>query len=88
MTNVIRRIRAIIGKDMSSIIAIRIYSDNEIEFKIYESEIPIILDINKGNSYLDCGCTDVKIDCIMLEELSKICSMLQKNIVEIKEALN
>lgn len=88
MTDIIRRIRTIIGKETGSNINIQFYPTNEVVFLIYESEVPLIVDLKDESVYLDAYQTNNHLDSTMLEELSRICSMLEKNIKEIKECLD
>lgn len=88
MTNIIKRIRTIMGEHESSEISFKIFSDNSFAFYIYQTEIPIIVDLKNEYSYVDCECENSHLTKDMLFELHKICEMLDKNIGVIKEVIS
>lgn len=77
--NVIKQIRNIIGNHWSSQIHIHIFKD-EIYFGIYESEIPVIIDLKKKEVYIECEAIKNYLTSDMLIELGQICKLLQDNL--------
>lgn len=86
MTQIIKEIRKILGKNHSNLFNINICSDG-IWFEIYENEISLIIDVKTKYVYLDCeaSCHHLTID--MLNELYQIARLLQDNIDKILELL-
>ncbi|MCE5220033.1 MAG: hypothetical protein LLF98_01895 [Clostridium sp.] len=79
MTNIIKQIRKIIGNFDSSDISIHI-AGNEIWFYIYESEVPIIIDLKNNNVYVDCETMSHQLTSSMLYELHMITELLNDNL--------
>lgn len=76
MDNIIKQIRKIIGDHWSSHIQINIGID-EIWICIYESEIPIIIDLKKREVYVDCELSSHHLTSSMLYELYMITELLE-----------
>lgn len=76
MDNIIKQIRKIIGDHWSSQIQINIGID-EIWICIYESEIPIIIDLKKREVYVDCELSGLHLTSSMLYELYMITELLE-----------
>ncbi len=79
MDNIIRQIREIMGNHWSSQINIHIYTD-EISFDIYESEIPVIVDLKEKEVYIDCESMVHHLTSDMLYELFQIVVVLEENL--------
>lgn len=76
MDNIIKQIRKIIGDHWSSQIHIHIFKD-EIYFEIYESEIPIIIDLKKREIYVEYDLSTHHLTSSMLYELYMITELLE-----------
>lgn len=76
MDNIIKQIRKIIGDHWSSQIHIHIFKD-EIYFEIYESEIPVIIDLKKREIYVECDLSTHHLTSSMLYELYMITELLE-----------
>lgn len=76
MDNIIKQMRKIIGDHWSSQIQINIGID-EIWICIYESEIPIIIDLKKREVYVDCELSSHHLTSSMLYELYMITELLE-----------
>lgn len=87
MTNIIRGIRNILGERNSSLLSIQIYPNNEMIFNVYQTEIPIVVNIKENRVYVDCWFTDIKMSSDILEELVGICRILENNIGNIEGVL-
>lgn len=80
MTDIIKKIREIIGDHWSSELNIRIYPDKSIMFEIYESEVPILVNLEDGTAELYCEVCKSKLTADMLKELGEICKAIENNI--------
>lgn len=88
MNNVIKQIRKIMGDRDSSVLKIEIWTDKEIVFNIYESEIPIMVDGKKKEVYIECEWLLTQKLCgDMLIELGEISKILEENIEVILNAV-
>lgn len=67
--------------------SIDIWGD-EIWFKVYETEIPIVIDIKDKYVYIDCEVMNNHITSVELEELSKIVNIIEENIDTIIDLVN
>ena len=76
MDNIIKQIRKIIGDHWSSQIQINIGID-EIWICIYESEIPIIIDLKKREIYVEYDFSTHHLTSSMLYELYMITELLE-----------
>lgn len=88
MTNIIKRIRTILGRHEPNIFSIVIHPSDEVVFSIYEVEIPIVVSLRDKQVFVDSGSMTTQLTCEMLKELGDICSMLEKNLDVIKDVLN
>lgn len=79
MDKLIKQMRKILGNHYSSEIHISITQD-ELWFEIYESRLPIIIDLKKGEVYLDCETCNNHLTSDMLHELAKISKLLEENV--------
>jgi len=79
MNNIIRQMREILGNHYTSQINIHILSD-EIYFGIYEVEVCIIVDLKGRDVYVECEGLKGKLSSGTLDELSKICELLEDNL--------
>ena len=86
MDNIIKQIRKIIGADNSNYINIHI-AENEIWMYIFETEVPLIIDLKKKEVYVDCESSKHHLDYEMLDELGQICKLLKKNLDTIEDLL-
>jgi len=86
MTNVIKEIRKIISEFNSNWITIHI-ADDEIWIDIYETEVPLVIDLKHKEVYVDCESSCHKLSSSMLNELSKICELLENNLNAIEDLL-
>lgn len=86
MTNIIKEIRKILNNHWSSQIHIHI-TDNEIWIDIYESEIPLVIDLKKREAYIDCETISHHLNADMLDELNKICRLLEDNMDVIEDLM-
>ena len=82
LTDIIKKIRSYIGKDDWADIKVTIYSNGEIAFEIYETEVPIIVDLKRGLCYVDTECMDNQLTAEMLDELAFIVKLLEGEIEE------
>lgn len=80
MTNLIKSIREIIGDHESSVLSIDIYPEKEIVFKIYETGIPIYVNLKEKYSYIDTETIDSHLCKDMLQELHDIVKLIDGNI--------
>lgn len=87
MNNIIKQIREIIGTHWSSQIHIHIFKD-EIYFGIYESEVPIIVDLKRKEVYVECEGLKSNFTSDMLDELGQICRLLEDNLDVIGDFLS
>lgn len=76
MDNIIKQIRKIVGSFDSSCLQINIGVD-EIWICIYESEIPIIIDLKKREIYVECDLSTHHLTSSMLYELYMITELLE-----------
>lgn len=81
MDKLIKQIQEIIGKHWSSTLAMTFFGE-EMCFKIYDSEVPIIY--NGKEIYIDCEISNHHLTSDMFNELSQIIELLENN----KELLN
>lgn len=79
MTELIKQMRKIIGNHWSSHIQITIFSEDEICLRIYESEIPLVVDLKKKEVYLDCEGLKNQLTSSMLIELGSIAKLVEDN---------
>lgn len=86
MDEIIKQIRNIIGDNDFNYIIIHICYD-EIWLEIYETEVPIVIDLKKKEVYVDCEILKHHLCADMLDELSKICRLLKDNLDRIEELL-
>ena len=66
-------------------ITIKIYSDKEIAIFLYETELPIIIDMEKGYCYLDTEMTSINITEDMMKESYDIMCVINRSFDEINE---
>ena len=85
--NVINKIYRELQKD-TRMLAIKVYPDKEVVFYLYETEIPIIVDLNKGYCYFESDMSSFQLDTGLMLELYLIMSIIDKNIDEIREWLS
>lgn len=85
MTNIIKKIKEIMGNHWSSDLKVSFFNDGGIVFEIYESEIPIAIDIKKSEVYLDCELYDGHLTVDMLQELHDVVKLLEDNIEVLRE---
>ncbi len=81
MTKIIKKIREIIGNNEFKI---TIYN-GEIEFEIYEVEVPITIDFKDNECYVK---TEHNLTTDVLSELSQICYLLNENMKVLREVAN
>ncbi|MCK9330200.1 MAG: hypothetical protein M0Q94_10040 [Candidatus Cloacimonetes bacterium] len=86
MNDIIKQIRKIIGNFDPSHIQINIGID-EIWFNIYESEVPLIIDLKNKEVYVDCEGYQYKLNGDMLIELGEICTLIESNLNVIEDLL-
>ena len=79
MEKLIKQIRKIIGDHDSSQIHIHIFK-NELYLGIYETEIPIIIDLKKKEVYVECESIGNCLTSSMLFELGSIVKLLESNL--------
>jgi len=65
-------------------VAVTLFSDSGVCFEIYETEISILVDVEKDHCYIDTTMTEFNIDVKMMEELLKVMKIIDDNIDEIK----
>lgn len=85
MLKIIKQIKKIMGDHWSSEVNIKLYNNGIIIFYIYESEIPIVVNANKDEVYLDCECHNGRLTVDMLQELHDIARVLKDNIEVLRE---
>jgi len=78
--NVIKQILKIIGDNEGSKFSLHIWPFSEICIYIYETEIPIIINIKEKYAYIDTDTMDNHLTSSMLEELSEIVKIIEENI--------
>lgn len=86
MDNIIKQIREILGNHYTSQISIHILAD-EIYFGIYESEVIIIVDLKGKDVYVDSETMVHHLSSNMLDELSRICRLVEENLDVIEDLL-
>lgn len=86
MTNIIKQIKNIIGNHWSSKIRIDIWTD-EFCIYIYESEIPIVVNLKDKTVYVDCDTMNHRLTGDMLDELSRIVKLLEDNMEVVLDCL-
>ena len=79
MNRLIKKIMNIMGDHWSSCLKISIDQD-EIYFGIYDSEVPIVIDVHKQEVYLDCEGVSTYLTSDMLHELYQITALLERNV--------
>ena len=83
--DLIKAIRKIIGKEQNITLHI---VDKEVWMEIYESSIPITINIEKKNVFVDFSTYDnEKIDTSMFEEITKVMRLLNENIILFEECI-
>jgi len=85
MDEIIKQIRNIIGDNDFNYIIIHICYD-EIWLEIYETEVPIVIDLKKKEVYMECE-SGHHLTGDMLDELSRIVKLLEDNLDRIEELL-
>ena len=66
-------------------ITIKIYSDKEVAIFLYETELPIIIDMEKGYCYLDTGMNSVNITEDMIKEVYDVMYIINRSFDEINQ---
>lgn len=79
MDQIIKQIRGVLGNHWTSQISIHILAD-EVFFGIYESEIPIIVDLKGKEVYMDCEGLNHHLSGDMLLELCNVVRVLESNL--------
>lgn len=81
MENVIKQINEIMGPDnLGSQLTVSFFGDGGIVFGIYEQEIPIVVDKESMQVYLDCETTSSSLTYDMLNELTQITKLIEDNL--------
>ena len=86
MDNIIKEMRKIIGDHDYNYINICICR-NEIWFEVYETEVQVVVDLKKKEVYVDCEAICNHLTSDMLDELSKICKLIEDNLDVIEDLL-
>ncbi|HHX69429.1 MAG TPA: hypothetical protein GX708_15465 [Gallicola sp.] len=92
MNTILKGICEIIGDFAGSFIKVNVIPKHRIYFEIYETEVPILIDIKTKGVSIECETFHGGLTGDMLEELSKIVRLLEENvdelidIVDIKES--
>jgi len=86
MDNLIKQIREIIGDHWSSQIHVHVFKD-EIYFGIYESEVPVIVNLKNKEVYVECEGLKSNFTSDMLIELGKVCRLLEDNLGVLEDLL-
>lgn len=88
MQELIKQINQIMGSEnLGSQLTMRFFSDGGIVFGIYEQEIPIVVDTDKREVYLDCETTSSHLTYDMLNELTQITKLIKNNLESILECV-
>lgn len=87
MTELIKQMRKIIGNHWTSQLHIQIFSESEICIRVYESEIPLVVDLKKKEVYLDCEGLRNQLTGDMMIELGSIAKLIEDNWDVIEEML-
>ena len=66
-------------------VTIKIYSDKEIVIFLYETELPIIIDMEKGYCYLDTEMNSVNITEDMMKEVYDVMYIINRSFDEINQ---
>ena len=66
-------------------ITIKIYSDKEIVLFLYETELPITIDMEKGYCYLDTEMISINITEDMMKETYDIMCVINRSFDELNE---
>ena len=80
LQNIIKQILNIIGDYEGSKLSLHIWPFSEICVYIYETEIPIVIDIKEKYSYIDTDTMDNHLTSSMLDELNQIVKIIDDNI--------
>ena len=80
--NLIQKLNACIANPDHRTLAIRTFPDRSLGVYIYESEVPISVDLDTREVYLDIegwlGCDRLDSGCLI--ELGKLCQCLEENL--------
>jgi len=87
LQNIIKQILNVIGDNEGSKLSLHIWPFSEICVYIYETEIPIVIDIKEKYAYIDTDTMDNHLTSSMLDELSQIVKIIDDNIDVILECL-
>ena len=87
LNDIIKHILKIICNHKGNKLSINIWPPNEIYFYIYESEIPICINIKEKYAYIDTETINNHLSGNMLNELSQIIKIIENNIDVILDCL-
>ena len=80
LQDIIKQMLNVIGDYEGGKISMGIWPPNEIYFLIYETEIPIVIDIKEKYAYIDTDTMDNHLTSSMLDELNQIVKIIDDKI--------
>jgi len=87
LQNIIKQILNVIGDYEGSKLSLHIWPFSEICIYVYETEIPIVIDIKEKYAYIDTDTMDNHLTSSMLDELNQIVKIIDDNIDVILECV-
>ena len=87
LQNIIKQMLNIIGDNEGSKLSLHIWPSGEICFYIYETEIPVVINVKNKYVYIDTDTMDHHLTASMLNELCQIVKIIDDNIKVILECL-
>ena len=80
LQSIIKQMLNVIGEQKGSRLSLNIWPPNEIYMCVYETEIPIVIDIKEKYAYIDTNTMDNHLTSSMLDELNQIVKIINNNI--------
>jgi len=87
LQNIIKQMLNIIGDNEGSKLSLHIWPSGEICIYVYDSEIPIVINVKNKYTYIDTDTMDHHLTASMLDELCQIVKIIDDNIDVILECL-
>ena len=80
LQNIIKKMLNVIGDYEGSKLSLNIWPPNEICIYVYESEIPVVINVKNKYVYIDTDTMDHHLTSSMLDELCQIVKIIDNNI--------
>jgi len=87
LQNIIKQILNVIGDNEGSKLSLNIWPPNEMCIYVYDSEIPIVINVKNKYVYIDTDTMDHHLTFSMLDELCQIIKIIDDNIEVFMECL-